>query len=149
MGFSAGGHLASTAATHYRKAHIPNRKKTSLRPDFLVLVYPVVSFTDESIAHKGSRENLLGKNASPEKIKEYSNELHVDKNTPPTFLVHAKDDPVDYRNTVVFADALNNNGVFSEVLLYETGGHGFGLVNKESDILWIERMNLWLKKLKK
>lgn len=147
LGFSAGGHLASTAGTHFSKSYIPNKKKTSLRPDFMVLIYPVVSFSD-SIGHIGSRENLLGKDASPEKIREYSNELQVTNKTPPTFMVHAKDDGVDYRNTIVFADALNAKGVFSEVLLFEIGGHGFGLINKSSDIQWIERMAQWLKKLK-
>lgn len=147
MGFSAGGHLASTASTHYKKAYIPNKKKISLRPDFTVLIYPVISFTD-SIGHKGSRDNLLGKNASPEKIREYSNEFQVDKNTPPAFLVHAKDDWVNYKNTTVFADALHANGVASEVLLFEVGGHGFGLVNKQSDIRWIDRLQQWMKKLR-
>lgn len=147
LGFSAGGHLASTAGTHFTKSYISNKKKTSLRPDFMVLVYPVISFSD-SIGHIGSRTNLLGKNASPEKIREYSNELQVTHQTPPTFMVHAKDDGVDYRNTIVFADALNAKGVFSEVLLFEAGGHGFGLINKSSDIQWIERMAQWLKKLK-
>lgn len=78
LGFSAGGHLASTAATHFNRSYIPNKKKTNLRPDFLVLIYPVISFSD-SIGHAGSRDNLLGKNASAEKIREYSNELQVTK----------------------------------------------------------------------
>lgn len=147
LGFSAGGHLASTAATHYSKSYIPNKKKINLRPDFLVLIYPVISFSD-SIGHAGSRDHLLGKDTTEEKIREYSNELHVTKNTPPTFMVHAKDDPVNVRNTIAFADALNAHGVFSEVLLYESGGHGFGLINKTSDIQWIDRLYLWLKKLK-
>jgi acetyl esterase/lipase len=146
LGFSAGGHLASTAATHFNKARITNKKKISLRPDFVALIYPVVSFTD-SIGHQGSKDNLLGKGASPEKIREYSHEFNVTEKTPPTFLVHAKDDPVNYKNSIVFADALNAKGVFSEVLLFESGGHGFGLVNKTSDIQWIERFAQWLKKL--
>lgn len=146
MGFSAGGHLASTAGTHFKKSYIPNKKKINLRPDFLVLVYPVISFSD-SIGHTGSRDNLLGKNASKEKIEEYSNELQVTEKTPPTFLVHAKDDWVNYRNTIAFADALNEKGVEAEVLLFEVGGHGFGLTNKKSDIQWIERMQRWLEKI--
>ena len=146
LGFSAGGHLAATASTLFHRKTIPNRKKTNLRPDFVVLIYPVISFSD-SFGHIGSRENLIGKDASPEKIREYSNELNVTNETPPAFLVHAKDDPVDVRNTTVFADVLNEKGVFSEVLLFESGGHGFGLVNKASDIQWIERMEAWLQKL--
>ena len=91
MGFSAGGHLASTAGTHYQKAVIGNKDHINLRPDFMVLVYPVISFTD-AIGHIGSRDNLLGKNPSPEKIKYYSNEQQVNAQTPPTYLIHAKDD---------------------------------------------------------
>lgn len=147
LGFSAGGHLASTAATHFNKSYIPKKKKISFRPDFAILIYPVISFID-SAAHTGSRDNLLGKDASPEKLREYSNELQVTRKTPPTFLVHAKDDPVCVRNTILFADALAAKGVFSEVLLYETGGHGFGLVNKQSDISWPDRVREWMNKLK-
>jgi acetyl esterase/lipase len=150
LGFSAGGHLASTAATHYKHSYLPRKmrgsKKLSLRPDFCILVYPVISFTD-SIGHIGSRENLLGKNATAEKIRQYSNELHVTGKTPPTFLVHAKDDPVSYKNSLVFADALARHNVFSEVLFFESGGHGFGLVNQQSTISWLDRMADWLKRL--
>jgi acetyl esterase/lipase len=148
LGFSAGGHLVSTAATHYKKSYIPNKKKISLRPDFVVLVYPVISFVDSAM-HKGSLENLLGENASLKKRKEFSAELNVTPQTPPTFLVHAKDDPVSVRNTTLFADSLNAKGVFSEVLLYASGGHGFGLVNKTSDISWTERLHKWMRELDK
>jgi acetyl esterase/lipase len=146
LGFSAGGHLAATAATHFNKSYIPRKKKISLRPDFLVLIYPVITFTDTAM-HSGSMKNLLGENPSIEERREYSNELQVTAQTPPTYLVHAKDDPVSVRNTLLFADSLNAKGVFSEVLLYEAGGHGFGLVNTQSDIRWPERVREWLKKL--
>ena len=146
LGFSAGGHLVSTAATHYKKAYIPNKKKINLRPDFVVLIYPVISFVDSAM-HVGSSENLLGKNASLEKRKEFSAELNITPETPPTFIVHAKDDPVSVRNTTLYADSLNAKGVFSEVLLYNSGGHGFGLVNKTSDISWPDRLRQWIKKL--
>ena len=102
----------------------------------------------DSARHQGSIDNLLGKNPTEEKLKEYSNELRVTPNTPPTFLVHAKDDPVNVRNSILFADSLNAKGVFSEMLLYEKGGHGFGLINKTSDIMWPERVRDWMKKLK-
>ncbi len=148
LGFSAGGHLVSTAATHYNKSYIPNKKKISLRPDFVVLIYPVISFVDSAI-HRGSMENLLGKDASLERRKEFSAELNVTPQTPPTFLVHAKNDPVSVRNTTLYADSLNAKGVFSEVLLYDEGGHGFGLVNKTSNISWPDRLNEWMKKLDK
>ncbi|HEY1053868.1 MAG TPA: alpha/beta hydrolase, partial [Emticicia sp.] len=91
MGFSAGGHLASTAATHFEKSWIDNPNNTSLRPDFQVLVYPVISMQD-SLAHKGSRENLLGKYPSQEEITWFSNDLQIKANTPPAWLTHAADD---------------------------------------------------------
>lgn len=146
LGFSAGGHLVSTVATHFKKAYIANKRKTSLRPDFVVLVYPVISFVDSSM-HVGSLENLLGKDAPLEKRKQFSAELNITPQTPPTFMVHAKDDPVSVRNTLLFADSLNAKGVFSEILLYDGGGHGFGLVNKTSDISWPDRLHQWMKKL--
>ncbi len=91
MGFSAGGHLASTASTHFDKSYIANPLNTSLRPDFSILGYPVISFTD-SLTHMGSRDNLVGKNPSQEMIHKFSNELQVTEKTPPTFLVLASDD---------------------------------------------------------
>jgi acetyl esterase/lipase len=144
MGFSAGGHLASTEATHFEKPVIENKKKTNLRPDFLILVYPVISFSD-SLMHQGSRDNLLGKNPSPEKIQLYSNELQVTKNTPPTFLVHAKDDGgVKYQNSVRFYEALKKNNVKSEIYLFDKGGHGFGLNNPTTEVKWMDMVHQWL-----
>jgi len=144
MGFSAGGHLASTEATHFEKPVIENKKKTSLRPDFLILVYPVISFSD-SLMHQGSRDNLLGKNPSPEKIQLYSNELQVTKNTPPTFLVHAKDDGgVKYENSVRFYEALKKNNIKSEIYLFDKGGHGFGLNNPTTEVKWMDMVHQWL-----
>lgn len=147
MGFSAGGHLASTAGTHFTKAHINNPKRTSLRPDFMILIYPVISFT-ESIGHAGSREKLLGKNPSPEKIKAYSNEQQVTAQTPPTFMVHAKDDGVKIDNTYAFAAALKQVGVPVDMHIYEKGGHGYGMFNKTSPVLWMDLVEGWMKKLK-
>lgn len=148
MGFSAGGHLASTAGTHFGKAYINNPKGTSLRPDFLVLVYPVITFSDTTVAHSGSKEKLLGKNASPEAVKEFSNELQVTAKTPPAFLVHAKDDGVSVKNSILFADALKRNGVPAEMYLYEKGGHGYGMYNKTSNVLWMDLVEAWMKKMK-
>lgn len=146
MGFSAGGHLASTAGTHFQKAYIDNPKKTSLRPDFMILVYPVISFSD-SVGHMGSRTQLLGKNPSPEKIKEYSNELQVTAQTPPAFLVHAKDDPVKVQNSLLFADALKAHGVPVDMYLYEKGGHGYGMCNKTSKVQWMDLVQQWMKQM--
>lgn len=145
MGFSAGGHLASTAGTHFNKSFITNPDHVNLRPDFMILIYPVISFTNE-IGHIGSRDQLLGKNPSPEKIKEYSNEMQVTDKTPPTFLAQAKDDPaVPYANSTRFADALKKHGVPVKVFLYDKGGHGFGLINKTSEIRWMDICLEWMK----
>jgi acetyl esterase/lipase len=144
MGFSAGGHLASTAGTHYQQSYIENNKKINLRPDFLVLVYPVISFND-SIGHAGSRKQLLGENPFPEKINEFSNQTRVTANTPPAFLVHAKDDPVKVQNSLVFAEALEKNKVPYKIYLYEKGGHGYGMNNPTSDVKWMDLVEQWLK----
>ena len=146
LGFSAGAHLASTAGTHFQTSYIPNKRKINLRPDFMILVYPVISFTD-SIGHIGSRERLIGKNPSEEKIKEYSNELQVIHNTSPAFLVHAKDDnAVSAKNSLAFAAALKKNHAPVEVYLYEKGGHGFGMNNKTSKVKWMDLVEEWLNK---
>jgi len=144
MGFSAGGHLASTAGTHFTQPADEKASKTSVRPDFLVLLYPVISFND-SLAHAGSRDNLLGKNAAPTPLRLYSNELQVTDQTPPTFLVHAQDDKtVPVLNSVVFYEALTRHKVPAELHLYPQGGHGFGLHNKTTQDDWTERLHNWL-----
>lgn len=143
MGFSAGGHLASTAATHYKNPVI-EEAGTSLRPDFLVLGYPVISFTD-STGHRGSRDNLLGKSPSMEKIMEYSNEYHVTIDTPPTFLFHAADDKgVLPANSIVFYQSLLKHGVPAELHIYEKGGHGFGMDNPTTREKWMNSLKNWL-----
>ena len=147
MGFSAGGHLASTAGTHFKTAYINNPKNTSLRPDFMVLVYSVISLT-EAIGSKNSGEQLLGKNPSPAKIVEYSNEMQVTKKTPPAFLVHAKNDGVKVENSLAFAAALKKNKVPVSMHIYEKGGHGYGMYNKTSDILWMDLVEKWMKQMK-
>jgi len=147
MGFSAGGHLASTAGTHFQKSRIENPGHIPLRPDFMILVYPVISFNSE-YGHMGSAHNLLGPDPSPEKIKEYSNELQVTDQTPPAFLVHARDDDaVPVKNSLVFAEALRIHHVPVEILLYDGGGHGFGLNNRTSQVKWIDSCIQWIKKM--
>jgi acetyl esterase/lipase len=145
MGFSAGGHLASTAGTHFTTAVIDNPQHTSLRPDFMILGYPVISFAD-SICHKGSKVNLIGKNPSQEQVALYSNELQITQQTPPTFLVHAEDDKtVPVQNSLYFYESLLHHGVPAEMHLYPKGGHGFGLHNKTTPDEWSERLHNWLK----
>jgi acetyl esterase/lipase len=144
MGFSAGGHLASTLGTHFKDAKISNEKNTSLRPDFMILVYPVISFQDD-ICHKGSRENLIGKQPSKENIALYSNELQVTAETPPTFLIHASDDDVVApANSIKFYENLIQHNVKAELHVYQAGGHGFGLHNKTTPDDWFGRCKSWL-----
>ncbi|MBC8034931.1 MAG: alpha/beta hydrolase [Chitinophagaceae bacterium] len=145
MGFSAGGHLASTAATHFNRPVIQNKEAVQLRPDFLILLYPVISFSD-SLAHMGSRTNLLGKDAPATLRDLYSNELQVTPQTPPTLLVHAGDDEVvKVGNSIRFYEALNKNGVPAELVVYPKGGHGFGLNNTTTTDSWMERCRDWMK----
>ncbi|TKG95559.1 alpha/beta hydrolase [Puteibacter caeruleilacunae] len=123
-GFSAGGHLASTAATHFKKFE---NKENDARPDFQILLYPVISF-QEDITHKGSRNNLLGKSLNKEMIDLYSNEMQVNENTPPTFLVHAQDDnAVPAENSIRYYQALKKHNVSCEMHIFPHGGHGFGM----------------------
>lgn len=140
MGFSAGGHLASTVGTHF--------KKKSERPAFMILGYPVVTM-DSTFTHRGSRDNLLGKKPSDELVKLYSNELQVTKKTPPTFLFHAKDDgAVPIKNSENLVNALKQHNVSAELVEYEKGGHGFGMrpTGIDSDN-WPEALKNWLKEL--
>ena len=119
LGFSAGGHLASTLGTHYKESKIPNEKKTNLRPDFMILIYPVISFQND-IGHRGSRDQLLGKNPTPQKIDLYSNELQITAETPPTFLIHASDDDVVVpANSVRFYENLLKHHVQAELHIYQ------------------------------
>ena len=144
MGFSAGGHLASTAGTHFNKSYIPNPENTSLRPDFLVLVYPVISMK-EGLAHMGSRNNLLGKSPSDEQITLFSNDLQVNAQTPVTWLTHAGDDTVvPVENSIRFYQELIKNKVPAEMHLYPKGNHGFILNMKPED--WMQPLFDWMKK---
>jgi acetyl esterase/lipase len=125
IGYSAGGHLASTLGTHFSKSYIPNKDNISLRPDFMILVYPVISMND-GLTHIGSKINLLGMEPSKEKVDLFSNELQVTKETPPTYLTHCGDDGVvDVNNSIVFYQALQKNGVDAELHLFPKGNHGF------------------------
>lgn len=145
MGFSAGGHLASTAGTHFNETTIPNASNTSLRPDFMVLIYPVISFMPP-IAHTGSSEQLLGKSPSIEKLKAYSGELQVTAFTPPSFLVHASDDDgVSVQHSVVFYNSLIQQKVPAELHIYQAGGHGFGMHIKGSKDKWMDRCANWMR----
>lgn len=141
MGFSAGGHLASTAATHYQRSYIDNPNNTNLRPDFQILVYPVVSMI-KTLTHGGSRDNLLGKSPNEEDIKSFSNELQVNGNTPKAYLTHTTDDTtVDVDNTINYFESLRKNNVEVEMHIYPKGGHGFVFQHKS----WMEPLFEWMK----
>ena len=147
LGFSAGGHLASTLGTHFdqgKPADKDELERVSSRPDLMVLIYPVITMGD--FAHKGSRSYLFGENPSADLIKLYSNELQVTRNTPPTFLAHSAADPgVPVENSMIFADALRKAGVPFEIHLYEQGPHGFGLAPTNSTLAtWTELCANWL-----
>ncbi len=144
MGFSAGGHLASTAATHFNTAYIPNKEGISLRPDFAILIYPVISFT-EGLMHKGSRDFLIGEHPTEEQTKLFSNEQQITKETPPTWLTHAGDDTVvPVGNSIQFYEALVKNNVPAEMHLYPKGGHGFVLGQPTEE--WMQPLFLWMRK---
>lgn len=143
MGFSAGGHLASTLTVHYGDVKIVNKDKVSLRPDFSILIYPVISFN--AFTHQGSAVNLIGKDGTAAQRDYFSSEKYVTADTPPTFLVHANDDGgVPVQNSVLFNEALVSHKVKAEMHLYQGGGHGFGLNNKTTSDDWFERLKNWM-----
>ena len=144
MGFSAGGHLASTASTHYLDKIYDSKENISARPDFSILIYPVISM-ESGITHNGSKENLLGKTTSADLIAKYSNEKAVNENTPPTFLVHSTDDQaVPVENSINSYLALKKSKVPAEMHLYQDGGHGFGLGTKGTHTDWPTACKKWL-----
>ena len=149
IGFSAGGHLASSAGTHFNTRYGEARDaidELSCRPDFMILGYPVISFT-EWYTHKGSRKNLLGEKLDPQLVEHFSNEKQVTPETPPTFLVHADDDRgVPVENSISFYLALRKAKVPAEMHIYEKGGHGFGPgTGKGACSSWMTRCADWMK----
>ncbi len=151
MGFSAGGHLASTLLTQFDEGDKASRdsvEQQSSRPDFGVLVYPVISMS-KPIMHQGSRNNLIGQNPDAALAAQYSSELQVKKNTPPTFLIHAMDDQgVPVENSLLFFQAMHEAGVTGELHVYPKGGHGFGLgIGKGAVENWTALCMDWLKRV--
>ena len=153
MGFSAGGHLASTLGTNYNKKTLADSNNPlghlSARPDFMALIYPVITF-DKNYYHGGSKNNLIGKKASVKLIKEFSNDLQVNSNTPPTFLIHsANDKGVPIENSLLFYKALIKNDVSAEMHLYPKGGHGYGLAKGKGSLEdWPQMLLKWIQELK-
>jgi acetyl esterase/lipase len=151
MGFSAGGHLASTLGTQYDSKNNFNEEPLdtiSAKPNFMALIYPVITMQD-NYTHKGSRNNLLGKNPSEKLKNKFSNELNVNIKTPPTFLIHSSDDKaVSVENSLRFYKSLLDNNVKAEMHIYPFGGHGFGLgIGKKYLENWTDRLYEWLQNL--
>ena len=150
IGFSAGGHLASTLGTHFNNQvydPIDDADKQSARPDFMILGYPVISMGP--MTHEGSKKNLLGKNPSQKNLDSFSNEKQVTTNTPPTFLLHATDDTaVPVENSLLFYKALKDKGISATMHIYPKGGHGFSLALKDQYLKgWPELMHAWIESL--
>jgi acetyl esterase/lipase len=148
MGFSAGGHAASTLGTQYSKpvySPVDSADHLSAKPNFMLLGYPVISMKD-GVTHVGSRENLIGQDPSQEMIDEFSSELHVGAATPPTFIVQANDDSVSTENSVLFYRALKNSVVDAEMHIFRKGGHGYGIRNAKGSLaLWPMLAHEWLR----
>jgi acetyl esterase/lipase len=150
MGFSAGGHLASTLSTHYDEKTYEPSDTTSARPDFSLLIYPVISF-DSSFGHMGSMHNLLGENPGTDVIWHFSNELMITQKTPPAFLVHAADDDVvPVKNSIVYFEGLVKYKIPAELHVFQSGGHGFGMaLNKGTESAWTDLCLSWMKEILK
>ncbi|HRT94899.1 MAG TPA: alpha/beta hydrolase [Planctomycetota bacterium] len=148
LGFSAGGHLASTAATHFDEGNAEAKDpidRVSCRPDFAVLVYPVISLTTK-YTHQGSKNNLLGKDPDAKLVESLSNEKQVTAKTPPTFLMHTSGDTgVPAENSILFYMALREHKVKAELHIYQNGGHGFGLAPGDPVLsTWPGRCEAWM-----
>jgi acetyl esterase/lipase len=153
MGFSAGGHLASTLGTHFdygNKTSEDSVERISCRPDFMILMYPVISFVDAD-THTGSRDALLGENPGKDLLTYYSNELQVHEDTPPAFFVHADNDTgVPVENTLLMYKALRAKKIPAELHILSEGEHGFGLGSGNDHInSWTNSLKLWLDWLNK
>lgn len=146
IGFSAGGHLASTLSTHYAEKVYNVKDNTGARPDFSLLIYPVVTF-DSTFTHMGSRNNLIGPRPSGEDIAHFSNELQITPDTPPAFLVHSADDnAVPVLNSIKYMQGLQKNKIPVELHVFQKGGHGYGLSpNGGTESSWPGLCINWLK----
>jgi acetyl esterase/lipase len=143
-GYSAGGHLAATLGTHSARSYVPNKEKTDLRPDFMILVYPVISM-NKDLTHSGSRINLIGNEPTAEKVAFFSDEEWVNNNTPPAYITHTNDDAVvSVNNSIAFYQAMLKGGIPAELHLYPTGNHGFTQRLPVDE--WLDPMIWWMKR---
>ncbi len=149
IGFSAGGHLASTISTHYADKVYEVKDNTSARPDFSLLIYPVITM-DTVFTHRGTRNNLIGPDPTEKNVLRFSNEKQVNAETPPAFLVHSSDDnAVPVLNSISYYEALVKNKVVAELHIFQKGGHGYGLAPKGgTESSWPGLCLIWLKKNK-
>jgi acetyl esterase/lipase len=153
MGFSAGGHLASTAGTHFDNGNTSSPdsvERFSSRPDFMILMYPVITMSKATM-HSGSKNNLIGEKPDAQLANFYSAELNVTKETPPTFFAHATDDKsVPVENSLMLYQALKDKAIPAEMHIYPKGGHGFGLaLGIPATESWTDRCIDWLRALNK
>jgi len=146
IGFSAGGHLASTISTHYADKVYEVKDNTSARPDFSLLIYPVITM-DTVFTHRGTRNNLIGPDPTEKNVFRFSNEKQVNAETPPAFLVHSSDDnAVPVLNSISYYEALVRNKVVAELHIFQKGGHGYGLAPKGgTESSWPDLCLKWLK----
>lgn len=154
MGFSAGGHLAATLGNHFDAGNptAPDSiERLSCKPNFMILFYPVISFSDTSlIAQSTSRKKLLGENPDPKWVQFYSNELQVKENTSPAFIIHAADDKVvPVEHSILMYEALHQKKISAELHLLPSGGHGFGLVTNNKQLeTWKVNLKFWLESMR-
>ena len=144
--FLRGGHVASTISTHYNERVYDPVDSTNARPNFSLLIYPVISM-DSTITHSGSRVNLLGNSPTPEQVMHFSNELQVNEQTPPpAFVVHSLDDDVvPVQNSIKYALAMKKHHVPCELHIFESGGHGYGMApGGSTQSMWPEVCLKWL-----
>lgn len=144
MGFSAGGHLAAMAATRFTDPVISNPDSISLRPDFSVLLYPVISF-DSSIVNWGSRRALIGNHPSKALVRKFSAELQVTRHTPPAFIAVAADDKtVNPENSLRYFQSMQKHKDTAELHIYQNGGHGFSIKYHDEKDEWLQNLKYWL-----
>lgn len=147
MGFSAGGHLVGLSAVYSEHSLIENKNNISLKPNFVAMIYPVVTMQGEFV-HQKSKNSLLGKNPTKQTESNLSLEMHVKDDLPPFFIVHSKDDKtVNYHNSVILAEALKSKQIDYQLFLYETGGHGYGVNSKKAKGAdsWKNEFLTWIK----
>ncbi|MFC0772157.1 alpha/beta hydrolase-fold protein [Terrimonas alba] len=146
LGFSAGGHVASSVSVHYNDVVYKTTDTTSARPDFSILIYPVITM-DSALTNTWSRYNLLGKTPSEKLVQYFSNESQVNSHTPPAFLIHSiDDDAVPVANSIHYAMALHQNNIPCELHLYQTGKHGYGMGRStNTETTWTGACEKWLK----